>query len=67
MLLAQIKANYSSGDDVSSEEETQGDDSEDEKVKQGNEDMEIDENGKYYFCFLKKQISSFPLVYLKNK
>uniref|UniRef100_A0AAQ4NXQ7 DNA helicase n=1 Tax=Gasterosteus aculeatus aculeatus TaxID=481459 RepID=A0AAQ4NXQ7_GASAC len=45
MLLAQIKANYSSGDDVSSEEETQGDDSEDEKVKQGNEDMEIDENG----------------------
>ncbi|KAM8898572.1 transcriptional regulator ATRX-like isoform 2-T2 [Spinachia spinachia] len=44
MLLAQIKANYSSGDDFSSEE-TQGSQSEDETVKQANEDVETDENG----------------------
>ncbi|XP_075958784.1 transcriptional regulator ATRX-like isoform X2 [Anarhichas minor] len=43
MLLAQIKANYSSGDDISSDEETQ-DESEDEKKKQGNEDNETDVN-----------------------
>ncbi|XP_037323682.2 transcriptional regulator ATRX-like isoform X2 [Pungitius pungitius] len=47
MLLAQIKANYSSGDDVSSEEETQGDDSEDEKVMQRN-DTETEENGEEF-------------------
>ncbi|XP_068456969.1 transcriptional regulator ATRX-like [Clinocottus analis] len=41
ILLAQIKANYSSGDDISSDEETQ-DDELDEKLKNGNED---DENG----------------------
>ncbi|KAM9348914.1 transcriptional regulator ATRX-like [Symphorus nematophorus] len=48
MLLAQIKANYSSGDDISSDEETQEDDSEsegDKEVKQSNEDMGTDENG----------------------
>ncbi|XP_049895031.1 transcriptional regulator ATRX-like [Epinephelus moara] len=48
MLLAQIKANYSSGDDISSDEETQEDDSvseEDNEVKQGNDDNETDENG----------------------
>ncbi|XP_042354711.1 transcriptional regulator ATRX-like [Plectropomus leopardus] len=48
MLLAQIKANYSSGDDISSDEETQEDDSEleeDDMVKQGNDDNETDENG----------------------
>ncbi|XP_029304789.1 transcriptional regulator ATRX-like isoform X1 [Cottoperca gobio] len=47
MLLAQIKANYSSGDDISSDEETQDEsDSEDEKeVKQDHEENETDENG----------------------
>ncbi|XP_054482143.1 transcriptional regulator ATRX-like isoform X2 [Anoplopoma fimbria] len=44
MLLAQIKANYSSGDDISSDEETQEDESEDEKVKPGKKDNETDEN-----------------------
>lgn len=49
MLLAQIKANYSSGDDISSDEETQDDESEsdgDKEVKQGNEENGTDENGK---------------------
>ncbi|KAI3373536.1 hypothetical protein L3Q82_022139 [Scortum barcoo] len=48
MLLAQIKANYSSGDDISSDEETQEDESEtdgDKEFKQGNEDNGTDENG----------------------
>ncbi|XP_070773018.1 transcriptional regulator ATRX-like [Enoplosus armatus] len=48
MLLAQIKANYSSCDDITSDEETQEDDSESEgakKVRQGNEDNGTDENG----------------------
>ncbi|GAA6235942.1 transcriptional regulator ATRX-like isoform X1 [Lates japonicus] len=48
MLLAQIKANYSSGDDISSDEETQEGESEsegDKGVKQGNEDNGADENG----------------------
>lgn len=47
MLLAQISANYSSGDDISSDEETQDDESESEddlEVKRGNRD-----NGKYLF------------------
>ena len=48
ILLAQIKANYSSGDDISSDDETQEDESESEgdEVKQGNEDNGTDENGK---------------------
>lgn len=51
MLLAQIKANYSSGDDISSDEdeETQDDESDsdgEKEVKQGNEDA-AEENGKY--------------------
>lgn len=58
MLLAQIKANYSSGDDISSDEETQ----EEETVKEGNEDEETDENGKFLFYFFKWHISSFPLL-----
>uniref|UniRef100_A0A3B4ZYT5 DNA helicase n=1 Tax=Stegastes partitus TaxID=144197 RepID=A0A3B4ZYT5_9TELE len=48
MLLAQIKANYSSGDDISSAEETQEEDSEsegDDEVRQGNKDKGTDENG----------------------
>ncbi|XP_038565073.1 transcriptional regulator ATRX-like isoform X1 [Micropterus salmoides] len=48
MLLAQIKANYSSGDDISSEEDTQEDDSEsegDREEKQGNENNGTDEKG----------------------
>lgn len=51
ILLAQIKANYSSGDDISSDEETQEDESESEgdEVKQSNEDNATDENGKYAF------------------
>lgn len=50
MLLAQIKANYSSGDDISSDEETEDEsESEDEEGKQGNEDNETDENGKSFF------------------
>lgn len=52
MLLAQIKADYSSGDDISSDEETQEDESESEgekEVKQGNEDSGTDENGKMFF------------------
>lgn len=55
MLLAQIKANYSSDDDVSLDEETQEDESEsegDEEVKQNNEDSGSDDNGKYLFIFL---------------
>uniref|UniRef100_A0A3Q3WU13 DNA helicase n=1 Tax=Mola mola TaxID=94237 RepID=A0A3Q3WU13_MOLML len=49
ILLAQIKANYSSGDDISSDEETQEDESEsdgDQEVKQGKKDKATDENGK---------------------
>lgn len=52
ILLAQIKANYSSGDDLSSDEETQEDESEsdaDKKVKEGKEDNSTDENGKFPF------------------
>ncbi|XP_051258479.1 transcriptional regulator ATRX isoform X2 [Dicentrarchus labrax] len=47
MLLAQIKANYSSGDEISTDEETQEDESESEgdEVKQSNEDNGTDENG----------------------
>ncbi|XP_040005999.1 transcriptional regulator ATRX-like isoform X2 [Xiphias gladius] len=48
MLLAQIKANYSSGDDISSDEETQEEETEsedDKEVKLGNEDNGTDENG----------------------
>ncbi|XP_037603550.1 transcriptional regulator ATRX-like [Sebastes umbrosus] len=46
MLLAQIKANYSSGDDISSDEETEDEsESEDDEGKQGNEDNETEENG----------------------
>lgn len=54
ILLAQIKANYSSGDDISSDEETQeeGSESDGEKeVKQRNEDNATDENGKTFFFF----------------
>ncbi|XP_028452112.1 transcriptional regulator ATRX-like isoform X2 [Perca flavescens] len=48
MLLAEIKANYSSGEDISSDEETQDDESDSEgekELKQGNKDNETDENG----------------------
>ncbi|XP_067463826.1 transcriptional regulator ATRX-like [Thunnus thynnus] len=47
ILLAQIKANYSSGDDISSDDEAQEDESESEgdEVKQTNEDNGTDENG----------------------
>ncbi|XP_035480151.2 transcriptional regulator ATRX-like isoform X2 [Scophthalmus maximus] len=48
MLLAQIKANYSSGDDISSDEETQEDESEsdgDKGVKRTTEENGADENG----------------------
>lgn len=54
ILLAQIKANYSSGDDISSDEDTQeeGSESDGEKeVKQRNEDNATDENGKTFFFF----------------
>lgn len=55
MLLAQIKANYSSDGDVSLDEETQEDESEsedDEDVKKSNVDSGSDDNGKYFFkCF----------------
>lgn len=65
MLLAQIKANYSSDDDISSDEETQESESEgDKEVKQGNEDNGTDENGKSFFFFLKWHIFSFRLVHL---
>ncbi|KAK1882222.1 Transcriptional regulator ATRX [Dissostichus eleginoides] len=45
MLLAQIKANYSSGDDISSDEETQetSDSEDDQAVKKGNKDNKTDE------------------------
>ncbi|KAI4813930.1 hypothetical protein KUCAC02_003150 [Chaenocephalus aceratus] len=45
MLLAQIKANYSSGDDISSDEETQetSDSGDDQAVKKGNKDNKTDE------------------------
>ncbi|XP_078122976.1 transcriptional regulator ATRX-like [Sander vitreus] len=48
MLLAEIKANFSSGEDMSSDEETQEDESDSEgekEFKQGNKDNETDENG----------------------
>ncbi len=51
MLLALIKANYSSGDDISSDEETQEDESEsewDKEVKQSSEDSGTEENGKSF-------------------
>uniref|UniRef100_A0A3B4UQ36 DNA helicase n=1 Tax=Seriola dumerili TaxID=41447 RepID=A0A3B4UQ36_SERDU len=48
MLLAQIKANYSSGDDISSDEDTQEDESDesddDKEVRQGNKESGTDEN-----------------------
>ncbi|XP_068600128.1 ATRX chromatin remodeler, like [Brachionichthys hirsutus] len=45
MLLALIKADYSSGDDISSDEETREDESESEadEISQNNEDSETDE------------------------
>ncbi|XP_061595930.1 transcriptional regulator ATRX-like isoform X2 [Cololabis saira] len=48
MLLAQIKANYSSGDDISSDDETQDDPSESEgdEVKRDNRDDGTSECGK---------------------
>ncbi|KAM6907548.1 LOW QUALITY PROTEIN: transcriptional regulator ATRX-like [Xenentodon cancila] len=48
VLLAQIKANYSSGDDISSDDETQEDESESDgdEVKQDNEDDGTSEYGK---------------------
>lgn len=49
MLLAQIKANYSSGEDISSDEGTEEDESEsvgEVEVKEGREDIGTDENGK---------------------
>lgn len=56
MLLAQIKANYSSDDDdVSLDEETQEDESEsedDEEVKQSNKDGS-DDKGEYLFILKK--------------
>lgn len=50
MLLAQIKANYSSGEDISSDEETQEDESELEgdEVKEQRDDSSTDENGKSF-------------------
>ncbi|XP_026183352.1 transcriptional regulator ATRX-like [Mastacembelus armatus] len=48
MLLAQIRANYSSSDEISSNEETHGDESESEGDKvdrQGNDDDKTDQNG----------------------
>lgn len=50
MLLAQIKANYSSGDDISSDEETQetSDSGDDQAIKKGNKDNKTDE-GKSVF------------------
>lgn len=65
MLLAEIKANYSSGEDLSSDEETQEDESDSEgekEFKQGNKDNETDENGKYFFYvahFLLSACASF--------
>ncbi|XP_076024816.1 ATRX chromatin remodeler, like [Genypterus blacodes] len=47
MLLAQIKANYSSGEDISSDEETQEDesDSEGDEFKEQRDDIGTDETG----------------------
>uniref|UniRef100_A0A3Q1EUN9 DNA helicase n=1 Tax=Acanthochromis polyacanthus TaxID=80966 RepID=A0A3Q1EUN9_9TELE len=50
MLLAQINANYSSGDDISSDEETQEEDSEadgDKEVRPSDEDNGAVENGEH--------------------
>ncbi|XP_060941507.1 transcriptional regulator ATRX-like isoform X2 [Limanda limanda] len=48
MLLAQIKANYSSGDEIYSEEETPEESESDgsDEVKQGNQEKGADKNGK---------------------
>ncbi|XP_030603016.1 transcriptional regulator ATRX-like isoform X2 [Archocentrus centrarchus] len=47
LLLAQIKSNYSSGDDIPSDEETQEDESDSvsDEIKRGNEDNGTDEDG----------------------
>uniref|UniRef100_A0A3Q0S4A8 DNA helicase n=1 Tax=Amphilophus citrinellus TaxID=61819 RepID=A0A3Q0S4A8_AMPCI len=51
LLLAQIKSNYSSGDDIPSDEETQEDESDSvsDEIKRGNEDNGTDEDGKFFF------------------
>uniref|UniRef100_A0A3Q3BN95 DNA helicase n=1 Tax=Haplochromis burtoni TaxID=8153 RepID=A0A3Q3BN95_HAPBU len=55
LLLAQIKSNYSSSDDISSDEETQEDESDslsDKEIKRGNDGSGTDEDGKFFFLVL---------------
>lgn len=67
MLLAQIKANYSSGDDFSSDEETQEDeteDSDDDREFAQGKDIGTDENGKYIHIYIYILNSTFLNFYL---
>lgn len=50
LLLAQIKSDYSSGDDITSDE-TQEDESDSvsDEIKRGNEDKGTDQDGKFFF------------------
>lgn len=55
LLLAQIQSNYSSGDEISSDEETQEDESgslSDKEIKRGNDGSGTDEDGKFFFLVL---------------
>ena len=66
MLLAQIRADYSSVDDISSEEETQEDDSEsegDKEAKKGNKGNGANEDGKSVFsCTVPHKYRNLPVL-----
>lgn len=70
ILLAQINANFSSGDDISSDDETQGDESDSDglkEVRQREESAATDEDGK---CVSSKQHTASILqwcIFLKNQ
>lgn len=76
ILLAQINANCSSSDDISSDEESLEDESEsagDQEVREGSEENTTDENGEFFIFvfnstltlpkFLKAQVGDLHAIY----